>query len=93
MSSVAMARGRDERVAQTEQVHVGRQLDVLGAPGQERQVRERVEHRGAGRHRRVLLTRERRAAHLDGKHEVLGEPHRFVAEALGSSTTGTRRPD
>ena len=35
------------------------------------------------RHRRVLLARVRRAAHRAREHEVLGQPHRLVAEPLG----------
>ena len=49
---------RDERVAQPEEVHVRRELRALGAPREERQVGEHVEHRRARRDGRVFLTGE-----------------------------------
>ena len=47
------------------------------------EVRERVVDRRVGRDRRMVLARMRRAAHRPREHEVLGQPHRLVAELLG----------
>ena len=46
--------GRHERVAQPDVVHVGSEVDALGAGRQVRQVAERVEHRHVRRDGRVL---------------------------------------
>ena len=48
---------RDERVAQTEVVHVSAEANTAGPRGEEAEVRERVEHRRRGRHGWVLVPR------------------------------------
>ena len=63
---------RDERMPQPDVVDVRAEPHPLGAAGEEREVRERVEDRRLGRHRRMGLARMRRPAHRRGEHEVLG---------------------
>jgi hypothetical protein len=75
------ARG-GERVAQPDVVDVSAEPDPFGACREVSEVGERVVDRRGGRDRRVLLAGVGRAAHCAREHEVLGQPHRFVAEAF-----------
>jgi hypothetical protein len=62
---------------------VGADADPLGSRRQEREVGQRVEHRDVGRDRRVVASVDRAAQQVGRQHEVLGDPHRVVAQLVG----------
>ena len=76
--------GADERVTQPDVVDVGAEPDRAGLPGQIGEVGDRVVHRRLRRNGRMAVAVVRAARHRRRQHQVLGQPHRFVAEFLGA---------
>ena len=58
------------------------EVDLPGLPGQEAEIGEDVEHRHVGRDRRVVLARIGAAGHRHRDDEMLGHPHRLVAQPV-----------